>query len=1241
MVSQAEFYDNQNNVQYDSMSQLTITNTLIEKNTASGDYFSRGGGIYTKKESHLIVTGVRIQKNTASYAGGGIYCEHNSSNNYYPCRLYSSLVVNNNAVYGGGIYLYSGDMNIVGVTISYNNAGGINGQEIMCNPSYADWLIFRSSIVYGSFGNNAVLLGQSTHVAYMFSLIQSKTTTSGDNLSGNINPGFVNIYNEDYRLQFNSPCRDKGHGYTYAPTDLTGNPRVYGPAADMGCYEYRLNPDASGIMYVKQEGSSLADGSSWSNAIPELAEALYCAKYDTRIQQIWVAQGTYAPMYAADGVSTNPRDKAFVLPSGVGVTVIVYGGFPAWGNPGIANRDADLYPVVLTGNVDNCYHVVVASGNTGYSLLDGLIITGGNANGTGSITVNGNSIFRNNGGGLYIASSSLYMSDMQITNNYADYAGGGIYTFSSSGNIHFSLISQNKATYGGGLYTENFSGNWRYVSIINNEATYGGGGMYNSNSSPVFANLRVCGNLSHQQGSAIYNHLSSPIIHNGLIAQNKCLGGSDSEADNIANLGNGSIYNKESSPELYNVTIAMSMPNGVGILNDNSYPNLCNTIVWSDWSIPASTVGVIDNNGSSTNYNSCMIQNLPQTANNLPSTNPKFIHAVNHNDYSANPGNYQLAPGSPCIDNGDIGCFGTMYSFDLNMKQRTVNNIDLGCYEYNIIPSAAGIVYVKKGGSGNKYGSSWANAAEELADALFWAQFPQSQIQEIWVAKGTYIPLYAADNLSLNPKDRSFVLAKDVQVFGGFPDVGNPGMNNRNATAYPTILTGEDLHLPADEHFYYGQPYHVVISSGDVGSATLDGFTITEGNADGIGFIMVNGNQIYRNNGGGVYVNNVNNVNNTSPWLNDLIIINNHADNMGGGLYNNAPMLAVHFMLVSNNTAAYGGGVYNNGFQGEWRYISITDNQALYSGGGMYNLNTNAMFTSLRVCGNESQQDGSAIYNDQSSPLFYTGLIAQNEAMNGGGAIFNSSSSPAFYNVTITMSMPNGLGMENSISYPVLCNSIIWSGQGGPGVKDIGSSVSSYNLCLIENIAQTANNLPPGTNPNFINPVWSSDYANNFGDYHLSAGSPCIDQGDIACLYLHTIDLDLNNRPINNLDLGCYEFDPVNPNPPNSPYHKHNGNEIIADQPQETLATSDIKLNVYPNPSSSGEQVQIRLGNENVYYENAVTVNLYSLEGKLLKTKDCSNGAFSLEMPPLAAGIYLLTIRTTEGKTYNKKIVIK
>jgi hypothetical protein len=168
--------------------------------------------------------------------------------------------------------------------------------------------------------------------------------------------------------------------------------------------------------------------------------------------------------------------------------------------------------------------------------------------------------------------------------------------------------------------------------------------------------------------------------------------------------------------------------------------------------------------------------------------------------------------------------------------------------------------------------------------------------------------------------------------------------------------------------------------------------------------------------------------------------------------------------------------------------------------------------------------------------------------------------------------------------------------------------------------------------------VLSSDYYFYPGNYHLANTSPCIDYGDLS-FTLSTNDLDGNIRIINGSpDLGVYEYNPANPRPINRPTHKNaETGEIIQ---QGNILLSDLTLTVFPNPSSTGQQTKLFLGENNFYYENPVHIKLYSLDGKLLHNKQYSNGDITLECPQLSAGMYMINAQTQEGKTYNTKLII-
>ena len=133
---------------------------------------------------------------------------------------------------------------------------------------------------------------------------------------------------------------------------------------------------AQTIRYVKFMAGG--DGSSWANASGNLQSIIDASGAN---DQVWVAQGTYKPTTTAD------RTIGFTMKNGV----TIYGGFPATGTPGLADRNANpkTNNTALSGDIDNdgtldnnSYHVVRnPTSLTATAVLDGFKITAGNANG--------------------------------------------------------------------------------------------------------------------------------------------------------------------------------------------------------------------------------------------------------------------------------------------------------------------------------------------------------------------------------------------------------------------------------------------------------------------------------------------------------------------------------------------------------------------------------------------------------------------------------------------------------------------------------------------------------------------------------------------------------------------------------------------------------------------------------------------------------------------------------------------
>ena len=124
------------------------------------------------------------------------------------------------------------------------------------------------------------------------------------------------------------------------------------------------------VIYVKPNAQG--DGTSWENATGNLQKALQSATEGT---QVWVAAGTYTPTMGTD------RTVSFELPSGVAI----YGGFQGT-ETSLDQRNIEQNPTILSGEigqpgpVDNSYNVVFISNSDENTIIDGFVITGGNAN---------------------------------------------------------------------------------------------------------------------------------------------------------------------------------------------------------------------------------------------------------------------------------------------------------------------------------------------------------------------------------------------------------------------------------------------------------------------------------------------------------------------------------------------------------------------------------------------------------------------------------------------------------------------------------------------------------------------------------------------------------------------------------------------------------------------------------------------------------------------------------------------
>lgn len=470
----------------------TVVNCLFTGNRAT----FRGAAIYNFYYSSPAVVGCYFSDNSANEGGGAIYsqtseasftsCTFTRNYAHYGGAIYNlssathtinCLFWNNSAISGGAVYnwgYYSGaSPTILNCTFSGNRAswGGVLSGKY-CSPLITNCILWGNSSSIEDDG-----FPQSLTVSY--SLVQG-----GFPGTGNISSDPLFVDSNNLHLQGCSPAIDAGRIAAVpsaVATDLDGNPRYVGGEVDMGAYEYQPDGVPTVIFVNGMVSGGLHDGTSWSNAFANLPDALQKASNTCKNTEIWVTSGTYYPTE-----TSTDRTASFVLKNNVKLR----GGFNATEVPGDLHIRRYQF-TTLSGDIDrdgtlagNSYHVVRSTDVNNSAVLNGFIITGGNADGDVNLDndrgggmynersyptvieciITGNRSI-DYGGGMFNSNSDQpqLITNALFTQNTSDYAGGAIYNVASSPRILNCTIAANTAGKGGGVYS--ISGS--YPSITN------------------------------------------------------------------------------------------------------------------------------------------------------------------------------------------------------------------------------------------------------------------------------------------------------------------------------------------------------------------------------------------------------------------------------------------------------------------------------------------------------------------------------------------------------------------------------------------------------------------------------------------------------------------------------------------------------------------------------------------------------------------------------------------------------
>jgi hypothetical protein len=620
-------------------------------------------------------------------------------------------------------------------------------------------------------------------------------------------------------------------------------------------------------VYVRQNGRGNKDGTSWTNAMATVQNAVETSLALSTQLPVYVAAGSYTkdPNYTSgdyaqysSGYWTGWANN-FVIRAGVNV----YGSFPEYGTTNNNNADmssrvvlsnATQYATTLNGGNDirvlgPPYTSTLLGGGTGLAtstVWDGFILTGAN---------------------------------MQTCSSGKDDAcGAGAYTLPnftlSNCIIESNTTSQSTTNDGAGAEMD---GGTLYNCIIRNNTTGSGSGG-NSNAGGIniraggsnIINCLIYGNYAYYAGGALsislYNNYSTACY-----------------------FINNTIANNTSS----------NRSSGIHIFGNNDMLYFYNNVIWNN-TVSGVTTNNEKNNAWPSGYGSSLGSGsiVLDASNTPPAMSGGSYFARFANPTTTTSADYRLRTSSSLINAGSTSASGapTFPSADIRGIFRDAV-YDIGCYE------RTALYYFVNNASTNSTpnGLSWTTPFKTIQDAL--DQYNINDSTQIWVAagNGSYLPSKNSSGSSSTSSDATFLLKKDLGLYGGF--VGTPGteptsavdainkINARLLNQYPTVITSNAT-ASANLISYTS-------STGSKG-AVLDGFTIT-GAASGNYAITVDSAKIQNCNiinnlGGGLSLN-------SSGSAYNVLIANNGGNGvLFAGSPNNANL--VNATIVNNTGAA-------------------------------------------------------------------------------------------------------------------------------------------------------------------------------------------------------------------------------------------------------------------------------------------------------------------------------------------------
>ncbi|NRR91100.1 T9SS type A sorting domain-containing protein [Winogradskyella undariae] len=396
----------------------------------------------------------------------------------------------------------------------------------------------------------------------------------------------------------------------------------------------------SEIKLVDQNATGANDGSSWADAYTSLNTALQ----NNPGGEFWLKGDTYVQIGSVNAPFNLDDNQK------------IYGGFNGTETL-LGQRDIVANPTILSGDIngdddynitfnnatrlDNKNRIVHVIGDN--VIIDGITITGGNANGTTPERKRGSAVFVNPGAG------QLVLRNCTVTKNICTF-GGAISVLDGGNDV--TVTFENST----------FSDNLADVSSV----------LYARPSGGTIINFTSINSLYHNNTSSGDSNEQTAVLW----LRNDTGGGYEANIINSTFVNNSFLGSNASS---YDEPVI-----AVGSTNNSLHINIYNTIFWNNTNSLGDITNALGSVNNNTMTNHALVRNsldinhfsIISDEQAILQMDPLFVDEATND--------FRLSSASPAIDAGANVYLPTTVGTDLNYNTRIVNNIvDMGVYEYD------------------------------------------------------------------------------------------------------------------------------------------------------------------------------------------------------------------------------------------------------------------------------------------------------------------------------------------------------------------------------------------------------------------------------------------------------------------------------------------------------------------------------------------------------------------------------